>query len=49
MKYNNNDLYYTFSNDGKIEWLPWTTFNNSIIPNEVKHKIILEHHFKITL
>ena len=38
MECNNNDLYYTFSNDGKIEYnvYPWTTFNNPIRPNEVR-------------
>ena len=38
MECNNNDLYYTFSNDGKIEYnvYPWTTFNNPIIENQVR-------------
>ena len=38
MECNNNDLYYTYSPDGKIKYnvYPWTTFNNPILPNEVR-------------
>jgi len=38
MECNNNDLYYTYSPDGKIKYnvYPWTLYNDPILPNEVR-------------